>query len=210
MISSEPVEQLQRTDQWQLDRLGKVTASRISDVVSKTKSGSYLAPREAYKWQLVRERITGVPSEFRVNAAMQWGIDNEDDARVFYETLYDVSVEQVGFIDHPWIAMSGASPDGLVGDEGLLEVKCMESVNHLKAIFNRQMPDYYVDQCYWQMAVTGRQWCDLTIYDPRVPDSLQLRRFRLNRDAKRIEELEYEVQIFNSEIDKIVSHILEQ
>lgn len=210
MISSEPVEQLQRTDQWQLDRLGKVTASRISDVVSKTKSGSYLAARDTYKWQLVRERITGVPSEFRVNAAMQWGIDNEDDARVFYETLYDVNVEQVGFIDHPWIAMSGASPDGLVGDEGLLEVKCMESVNHLKAIFNREMPDYYVDQCQWQMAVTGRKWCDLTIYDPRVPDRLQLRRFRLESDSKRIEELEYEVQVFNREIDSIVSNILEQ
>lgn len=210
MTSSEIVEQLQRTDQWQLDRLGKVTASRISDVVTKTKSGSYLAARDTYKWQLVRERITGVPSEFRINAAMQWGIDNEDEARVFYETLYELDVVQVGFIDHPWLAMSGASPDGLVGEEGLIEIKCMETVNHLKAIFNREMPEYYVDQCHWQMAVTGRKWCDLTIYDPRVPDKLQLRRFRLNRDPKRIEELEYEVQVFNREIDTIVSNILEQ
>lgn len=210
MTSSDAQEQLQRTDQWHLDRLGKVTASRISDVVGKTKSGSYLASRDSYKWQLVRERITGVPSEFRINAAMQWGIDNEEEARIFYQTLYEVDVEQVGFINHPEIPMSGASPDGLINDDGLVEFKCMETVNHLKAIFNREMPDYYTDQCQWQMAVTGRKWCDLTIYDPRVPDRLQLRRFRLERDDKRIEELENEVKIFNQEIDQIISTIMEQ
>lgn len=208
--SSDIVEPLQRTDKWLQDKLGKISASRISDVVGKTKAGTYLAARDSYKWQLVRERITGVPVEIRASAAMQWGIDNEDDARIFYETLYGVEVVQVGFIDHPTIAMSGASPDGLVGEKGLVEYKCMETVNHLRAIYMKEMPDYYVDQCQWQMAVTGREWCDLTIYDPRVPASLQLRRFRQMRDDKRIALLEQEVMKFNDEVNEIVSKILEK
>lgn len=207
---TEPQEPQQRTDQWQLNRLGKATASRISDVIGRTKSGSFLAARDSYKWQLVRERITGVPTDSRVTAAMQWGIDNEDDARTFYEVLYGKFVNQVGFIDHPSIEMSGASPDGLVDDDGLIEIKCMETVNHLRAIYNREMPDYYVAQCQWQMAVTGRKWCDLTIYDPRVPDTLQLRRFRIKRDDEVIAGLEHDVSIFNNEIDEIVSKIMEQ
>ena len=209
MISFDKQEELQRTDKWHMDRLGKVTASRISDVVGKTKAGNPTAARESYMWQLVRERVTGIPAEFRVNAAMQWGIDNEEDARIFYETFYGRQVVQVGFIDHPRIEMSGASPDGEVDGAGLVEFKCMETVNHLKAIHNREMPEYYTDQCQWQMAVTGRDWCDLTIYDPRVPDSLQLRRFRVLRDEKRIASLEQEVQLFNQEIDAVISKIME-
>jgi putative phage-type endonuclease len=209
MTSYNKQEDLQRTDKWHMDRLGKVTASRISDVVGKTKAGGYLAARDSYKWQLVRERVTGIPTEVRANAAMQWGVDNEEDARVFYETFYGKQVVQVGFIDHPAIEMSGASPDGTVDENGLVEFKCMETVNHLKAIHNREMPEYYTDQCQWQMAVTGRDWCDLTIYDPRVPDSLQLRRFRVLRDEKRIASLEQEVQLFNQGIDAVISKIME-
>jgi putative phage-type endonuclease len=210
MISSEPIIELQRTDQWLIDRLGLITASKVKDVVGKTKAGSYLAGRDAYKWQLVRERITGVPAEFKATAAMQWGIDQEEDARKFYETRYDVEVAKVGFIKHPSIECAGASPDGLVGDDGLVEFKCMESVNHLRTIYKRKVPDDHIDQCQFQMAVTGRQWCDLTLYDPRMPDELQLKRFRLKRDQDRITFLETEILLFNIEIEDIVSKLLEQ
>jgi len=209
MTSSEPVE-LQRTDQWLMDRLGLITASKVKDLVGKTKTGAYLATRDNYKWQLVRERITGVPIEFRASAAMQWGIDQEEDAREFYQARYDVEVAQVGFIKHPSIECAGASPDGLVGEEGLIEIKCMESVNHLRTIYSRRAPEEHVDQCQFQMAVTGRQWCDLTLYDPRMPDELQLKRFRLKRDQDRITFLETEILLFNIEIEDIVSKLLEQ
>lgn len=207
MVSSELQEPQQGTQEWLMDRLGKVTASRIADVVGKTKTGSYLAARDTYKWQLVRERVTGVPTEFRVTAPMQFGLDNEADARIFYETLYGVSVEQMGFADHPTVAMSGASPDGLVGEEGLIEIKCLETTNHLRAIYSAITPQYYVNQCMWQMAVLGRQWCDLTLYDPRVPEEMQLRRFRIVRDEAAIADLELEVLKFNNEIDEILTKL---
>ena len=204
-LSEQP--ELQRTPEWDLARLGKITASKVRDVCAKTSAGKYTAARDTYKWNLIKERITGVPVEYRITPPMQWGIDNEGDAKAFYQVLYDVQIEEVGFIPHPDMDFAGASPDGLVGTDGLIEVKCMETVNHLRAIDAGEVPEYYVDQCQWQMACTGRQWCDLVIYDPRLPDDLQMRRFRIRRDEDRIKDIESEVRKFNQEIESIITNI---
>lgn len=200
-------DQLQRTPEWDEARLGRITASKVRDVSAKTKTGSYTAARDTYKWNLVTERITGVPTAFRVTTAMQWGIDNEEDAKAFYGALHDIEIVESGFVLHPEFDFAGASPDGLIGDNGLIEVKCMETVNHLRAIAKCAAPEYYVDQCHWQMACTDREWCDLTIYDPRVPEELQMRRFRIHRDDSRIDELEHEVSMFNDEIENIIANL---
>lgn len=196
-------EDLQRNDQWDADRLGRITASRINDVLEKK------AARDTYKWKLIAERITGVKSEQFTNKAMQWGIDQEDDAREFYSIRYDSTVSQVGFIVHPLYPFTGASPDGLVENKGLVEFKCMETVNHLRAIHSRTAPKQYIPQCQWQMACTDREWCDLAIYDPRVPPELQMRRFRIKRDDKLITTMIDEVILFNNEIDEAILKIKE-
>lgn len=196
-------ESLQRTEQWYEDRIGKITASKVRDIIEKK------AARDTYKWKLIAERITGVQSYYFINAAMQWGIDNEDDARAFYEVRYDTQVQQAPFIIHPMYDFTGASPDGLVGDNGLVEFKCMETVNHLRAIHDRKVPEYYVWQCQWQMACTDREWCDLAIYDPRVPPELQMRKFRIMRDDDLITSMTEEIIKFNNEIEQAILTIKE-
>lgn len=198
---------LQRTPEWHAARLGKITGSRITDVVGRTKTGSYAAARDTYKWNLVTERITGVPTVAKVTPAMQWGIDNEEDAKVMYSILRDVEIEEVGFILHPDLPFAGASPDGLIGGDGLIEVKCMETVNHLRCIHTGVLPDYYINQCQWQMVVTERDWCDLVLYDPRVPDELQMRVLRVEHDEDRAAELEEEVEKFEAEINTIINNL---
>ena len=182
----------QRTDDWFAARLGKVTASRVADVVAKTKSG-YSTSRENYMAQLVCERLTGKPAESFTNSAMQWGTDTEPLARAAYEAHMDVLVDEVGFIDHPAIVNSGASPDGLVGSDGLIEIKCPNTATHIDTLLNQAVPKKYADQIFWQMACTNRDWCDFVSYDPRLPPDLQLFIKRIPRDDKYIQLLESEV-----------------
>jgi putative phage-type endonuclease len=141
----------QRTDEWFATRLGKVTASKISDVVAKTKSG-YGASRATYMSQLLVERLTGTRTEFYSNAAMQWGTDTEPQARAAYEFITNNSVIEEGFIPHPTIEMSGASPDGLVGDNGMLEIKCPNTSTHIQTLLDDKAPSKYINQMQWQMA----------------------------------------------------------
>lgn len=157
----------QGTDEWLAQRLGKVTASRIADVMARTKTG-YGASRANYMSDLLVERLNGQPTEGFTNAAMQWGTEQEPHARAEYEfiTLHDV--EQVAFIDHPTIAMTGASPDGLVGTDGLIEIKCPNSKAHIEFLETSAVPDRYLKQMHWQMICTGRVWCDFVSYDPRI------------------------------------------
>src|SRR5690606_6597640 len=140
-------------------RLGRVTASRIADVTAATRNG-WGASRANYKAELVAERLTGQPAQRFISGAMQHGIDTEPDAILAYEFFTDQTVEPVGFVDHPTIAMSGASPDGLIGDDGLVEVKCPNTATHLDTLLGGAIPDKYLKQMQWQMACTGRQWCD--------------------------------------------------
>jgi putative phage-type endonuclease len=193
----------QRTDEWFSARLGKVTASRVADVVAKTKSG-YSASRANYMAQLVVERMTNKQAESYSNAAMEWGTEQEPLARAAYEAEVDVLVQEVGMIDHPTVEMSGASPDGLVGDDGLVEIKCPTTATHIDTLMGEQAPKKYYDQMQWQMACTGRKWCDFVSFDPRMPEGLQLFVKRVERDDEYIAMLESEVATFLQEVsDKV-------
>ena len=198
----------QRTDEWFAARLGKATASRMADIMAKTKSG-YGASRENYKMELALERITQRQAFTFTNAAMQWGTETEPEARNAYEAATGVFVTEVGLVDHPSIQMAGASPDGLVGDDGLIEIKCPESKQHLRNLATKQPDTKYVYQMQWQMACTGKKWCDFVSYDPRFPDHLQLMIVRVNRDDHLIAELETEVRLFLSEVTEMVGRIMQ-
>ena len=191
----------QGSAEWLAIRLGKVTASRVSDVVAKTKSG-YSASRANYMAELIAERLTGVPAEKFTNAAMQWGTEKEDEARAAYEFRTGVVVETVAFVAHPRIALSGASPDGYVGDAGLVEIKAPNTNTHIDTLLGGSIPAKYETQMLWQMACTGRAWCDFVSFDPRLPDAMQLFVKRLERDDKRIAELESEVAAFLSDLEE--------
>jgi putative phage-type endonuclease len=197
----------QRTDDWFAARLGKVTASKVADVVAKTKSG-YSASRDNYMAQLVCERLTGKPTEGFSNAAMAWGTETEPLARAAYEAKMDVLVDEIGFVEHPTIVMSGASPDGLVGVDGLIEIKCPNSATHIDTLLSQEVPKKYMDQMYWQMACTGRQWCDFVSYDPRLPEDLQLFIKRIPRDDQYIQTLELEIIGFLTETAEKVAKLL--
>ena len=189
----------QRTDEWFAARIGKVTASRVADVIAKTKSG-YGAGRANYLADLVVERLTGQKAQGFSNAAMEWGTQTEPQARAAYSAKTGILVEEVGFIDHPTVAMSGASPDGFA-EEGLIEVKCPNTSTMLEYILDGKPPQKYVTQMQWQMACTGRPWCDFVSFDPRLPERLQLLVVRVPRDDDYIAMLEAEVKKFLAELD---------
>ena len=189
----------QRTDDWFAARLGKVTASRVADVIAKTKTG-YGAGRANYMADLVVERLTGQKASSFTNAAMEWGTEQEPNAKAAYAAKTGILVEDVGFIDHPTVAMSGASPDGFA-EEGLVEIKCPNTATHLEYIFDGKPPQKYVTQMQWQMACAGKPWCDFASFDPRLPERLQLLVVRVPRDDDYIKMLEQEVTIFLQELD---------
>ena len=191
---------VQGSPEWFNVRLGKVTASRVVDIVATTKSG-YSTSRANYMAQLVIERLTGKVEETYTNAAMQWGVDNEPLARAEYEIREGVMVNQVGFVLHPSIEYSGASPDGLVGDKGLIEIKCPNSATHIETLLTFEIPKKYMCQMYWQMACTGREWCDFVSFDPRMPEHLKLCVIRVPFSANYVSELESEVKKFLAEVD---------
>lgn len=186
---------IQGSAEWHQIRLGKVTSSRVADVMARTKTG-YGASRANYAAQLIAERLTGVPAESYVNAAMQHGTDTEPEARAAYEFYQGVTVEQVAFVPHPAIAEAGCSPDGLVGSDGLVEIKCPNTATHLETLLGQAIPSKYISQVQFQMACTGRKWCDWVSYDPRMPEHMRLFVMRLERDDRQISELETEVNTF--------------
>jgi putative phage-type endonuclease len=191
---------IQRSDAWHEIRLGKSTASRIADIIAKTKSG-YSSTRDNYMAQLVCERLTGKKGESFTNAAMQHGTDTEPLARSAYEAFSDVMVEEVGFIQHPKIEMAGASPDGLVGLFGMLEIKCPNTATHIDALLTETVPTKYITQMQWQMACAQRQWFDFVSFDPRIRQDLQLFVKRVEFDASYVAMLEEEVIQFLKELD---------
>lgn len=198
----------QGSPEWFKARLGKVTASRVSDVVSKTKSG-YSASRAKYMAQLLIERITGQPVESYTNPAMERGIEQEQFARAAYEAKANVLVDECGSFDHPSISMSSASPDGLVNQDGQVEIKNPMSHTHLETLITKKVPGDYVIQMQWQMACTGRKWCDFVSYDSRMPEHLRLFVQRVERDDEFITELEKEVVKFLNELEEKLNKLKE-
>lgn len=194
----------QGTPEWLLERCGKVTASRMDDLLATTKSGP-AASRANYMAELVCQRMTGTVEKGFSNAYMQWGTDQEPFARAAYEILTGQVVEEVGFIAHPTIAMAGASPDGLVGLDGMLEIKCPNTAGHIDFLLDGKIPGKYQLQMAWQMACCGRKWVDYASFDPRLPEKLQLKVVRFMRDDAKIADMEASVIKFQQEIDTKVS-----
>lgn len=200
----------QRTEEWYAARLGKVTASKISKVTAKTKSGGWGAERANYMAALLCERLTGTKMNDYVNAEMQWGTDTEPQAKDAYSFHCDVDVQDVAFVDHPRIAMSGASPDGLIGTDGLVEIKCPNTATHIETLLGGSFPGAYIQQVQWQMACTGRKWCHLVSFDPRLPESMRLHVVRVARDDAVIADLEHHVELFLRELAVKQSALIEK
>jgi putative phage-type endonuclease len=196
----------QGSPEWHALRCGKATASRIADIVRKTKTG-VSAARERYMGQLIAERLTGAVADSFKSADMEWGTQTEAEARIAYEFHRNHPVEPIGFVMHPTIAMSGASPDGLTGHNGLIEIKCPSTHTHVATLLKRSVDPDYLIQMQWQMACTGRQWCDFASYDPRMPEHMRLWVHRVHRDHEHIEQLEVAVRAFLAELDDRVAEL---
>jgi len=192
---------LQGTPEWHQLRLGKVTASRVADILAKTKTG-VSASRGNYLIELAIQRVTGQIEESYTNAAMAWGTETEPKARMAYEVFNDVLVEQVPFVDHPTIKGFGASPDGLVNIDGLCEIKCPNSATHWSYLKSGEPPNKYFIQMQAQIACTQRDWNDFISFDPRMPEKSRLFVKRVFRDDKFIGIMEDEVKQFLEEVDR--------
>ena len=201
-------------ESWLLQRIGKVTASRIADVIAKTKTGVSTS-RQNYLIQLVSERLTGKKGDSYVNQAMLDGIERESAARELYMQSKGVSVTEVGFFDHPVIKNSGASPDGAVNAEeegkyaGLIEIKCPIETTHTNTLMSKSVPSKYIPQMQWQLSCTGAKWVDFISYNPNFPVELQLFVSRVDRDDAYIAELEAEVVKFLDEVDQTILKLKE-
>lgn len=195
---------VQRSPEWLAARVGSLGASQVHEALARTKTG-WGASRANLRSRLVVERLTGKPLETYQNAAMLLGIEREPEARAAYAFERDVDVEEVGLIRHPSIPRTHASPDGLVGDDGMVEIKCPGPAAHLEILTNRTVPAPYMLQCYWQMACSGRAWNDFVSYQPDFPEHLRLFVLRVPRDQDRIAEMERGVRAFLAEVDEAVA-----
>lgn len=190
---------LQRSEDWYAERCGKVTASRVKDLNAKPSKGKAL---NALGLTILAERLTGVQKETPTNFNMQWGIDNEPYAIAAYENETGFFVNGTGLIDHPFIEMFGASPDGLVGENGQIEVKCPDTTTHLNTLLTKEVPEEHIPQITSQLACTRREWCDFVSYDPRLEPELQIIIIRVFAKDLNIEGLERDVRAFNRAIEE--------
>lgn len=191
----------QGTTEWLSERCGKVTASKIADVMAQTKSGPGAA-RKNYMADLLTERLTGEPKQYFTNAAMEWGTEQEPRARAMYAFHTGNSVVETGFVPHPSLEATGASPDGLVSDDGLVEIKCPNTATHIETLRGAKIDRKYLLQMHWQMICTQRDWCDFVSFDPRLPEYLQLHVQRVERDAELVEEITAAVTQFLTELNE--------
>lgn len=194
----------QGSPEWIAARVGSLGASRVAEALAKTKTG-WGASRANLLAELVAERLTGAAAAGFTNAAMQWGNDKEPEARSAYEFMSDVDVALVGIVRHPSIAGTHASPDGLVGDDGLVEIKAPNTSTHIETLLTQKVAEKYILQMQWQMCCTGRKWCDFVSYDPRMPERMRLFVKRIDRDDQAIAKLEKDVAEFIGEIDAKVA-----
>lgn len=201
---------LQRSPEWFAARCGKVTASRLYDVMTRTKSG-YAASRQNYMAELICQRLTGKPEEGFTNAAMMRGTELEPVAHEMYAlNEFDAVISEVGLIDHPTIAGFAASPDGLVNDDGLIEIKCPNTWTHLQTLKTGVPKRQYLLQMHAQMMCTGRKWCDFVSFDDRLPPELAYFKTRINFDEVLAEEIEQEVVKFLTELETEIQNITHQ
>jgi len=197
----------QRSSEWFAERWGLATASKFNDIIAKTRSG-YAASRKNYMAQLLVERLTPPPTEDNgwKNDAMQFGIDNEPVARLAYELETGNTVEEAFFEKHPALK-AGASPDGYIGKDGLIEIKVPNLATHLETLKTKEVPTRYYTQVQGQLWITGRQWCDFVSYTPFLENDAQLFVKRVKADRKFIHDLQAEVKLFLKELDKEVKFV---
>jgi len=201
--------EIQGSDEWFVARLGKVTASKITDVLATVKTGEAVTRRN-YRMQLVCERLTGRKAETYTNAHMERGNALEPLARASYELKKGVMVDEVGFVQHPTIEMAGASPDGLV-DGGSIEIKCPTPANHIDTVLRGTAPSQYLAQMQWQMACLGNvyKYVDFVSYCPDVGEDLELFIVRVMRDDEYIAETETAVNAFLNEVSETFNQLKE-
>jgi putative phage-type endonuclease len=202
-----PSEIIQGSPEWFGIRCGKVTASRVADIIRRTKTG-FSTTRANYLGELIAEKLTGVPAPHFISGPMQWGTEQEPAARDAYNFKMNCEVVPVGFVIHPVIRDSGASPDGFVGADGLVEFKCPLTATHIETLLTGKIDPDYITQMQWQMACTNRQWCDWVSFDPRLPEDLKLFVQRVERDQDRIDELEAAVLGFLDELAKKLAQLI--
>lgn len=201
-----PRDLIQGSPEWKAYKAGRLGGSSIALASAKDRSGKgYGATRATLLGKIVAERLTGIAADGYTSAAMQRGNEVEPEARKTYEFMRDVDVVQVGFIDHPSIPFAGCSPDGEVGDVGLIEIKSPETNTHIQTLLTEKIDGGYQKQMQWGMAVTGRQWCDFISYDDRLPSDMQLFVKRVHRDPIMIAELEREARLFIAEVDETIA-----
>ena len=198
---------LQGSEEWRQARCGSVGASDAPKVMRRIKSGGYSADRESLLASKVLEKLTGVPVEIPKTFAMQQGTAREPEARMTYALVKGVEVEEIAIVPHPTIKGAHCSPDGLVGLDGLVELKCPQAPAHLDLLLNGQISIDYVVQMAWQMACTGRAWVDFVSYSSDFPGPMQLFVRRVHRDNARIAELEREITTFIREVDRKVEQL---
>jgi putative phage-type endonuclease len=196
----------QRTEEWFEARLGCVTASRTADVMAKTKSG-YSASRANYMAELICERLTGERQAGFSSAAMQWGTETEPQARMAYEIMTGATVIETGFVLHPTIPGFGASPDGLIDDNGLVEIKCPNTATHIETLLSEGVQNKYITQMHVQMLCAGRDWCDFFSFDPRLPVELQMFIKRVQFDKELADQIVTEVQAFIAEMEAKIDQL---
>jgi putative phage-type endonuclease len=199
----------QQTEEWYQARIGRVTASRVADLMAKTKNGPS-ASRENYMAQLICERLTGARTEGFTSAAMMHGVDTEPQARMAYELMTGEAVVETGFIPHPTIAGFGASPDGLVGSDGLIEIKCPNSATHIETLLAGKVPSKYMIQMQVQMMCCGREWCDFVSFDPRMPGDMNFWMQRVFADPVMQEDISAEVIKFLGDLDMKLQQLREK
>lgn len=200
-----PIKAEQRSPEWFEARLGRATASKFADIMATTRNG-YSMKRNNYATELALERLTGQQLETYTSAPMQWGIENEDTASLMYSLKTGNEVEQTSLWVHDEL-MAGASPDGLVGDDGVIEIKCPNSATHLNTLVTGKIPSQYIAQVQGQMWITGRKWCDFISYDPRMPENAQMIIVHVKRDDDYIEGLHIEVREFLEQVEEQVEFI---
>lgn len=189
---------------WLKARAGRITASRMGDLTAIPKRGTgELACRREYRMELVCERLTGRVSDHYVSAEMQWGSGTEEEARAAYETRNGVMVDEVGLVLHPTLDYAGASPDGLVGEDGCIEIKCPKTTTHIDWLLAGVVPEEHVYQCIWVMACCERKWCDFISYDPRLPQALRMFQVRMSLDPDVARLLTDSVHLFNLSIEQM-------
>ena len=200
------IDAVQGSPEWLASRAGKVTASMISAVLMKPETAGY----RDYQAQLVAEILTGKPqgSDY-TNVHMQFGTETEPLARSAYEAETGFSVDEVGLCIHPTIDRAGASPDGLVSNSGLVEIKCPKVATHLAYLIAGVVPTGYKNQMMWQMACCDRDWCDFVSFRPDLPEHLQLFLIRFHRDQKEIDKLETAVNAFLATVDEMIKKLKE-